>query len=314
MSPCQARPGHHRPGTPLQFESPRTRPTPGVPRHTQRFYQANGRQPRASIGLPRAFTLIELLVVVAIIALLISILLPSLQRAREQAKAAACGSNVRQMGVAMEQYLEDNQEYYPGEHSMKNGIAHNVWAPRLRLYASLNEKLFWCPAADDATHWKVILGVPRPPQYVRGYGYQPTEKPLRTGWHSTLFCYGYNSWGVFETFDYEGLILGLGANVDDDWCPWVWSVRRKDVVCPADMIAIGDSKADGNWDTAIDPDHADDSEWPSARHFGGAMLLFCDGHGIWGEQSQLVEPTEWARRRWNNDHEPHEEFWSPHSP
>jgi prepilin-type N-terminal cleavage/methylation domain-containing protein/prepilin-type processing-associated H-X9-DG protein len=260
--------------------------------------------------LRAAFTLIELLVVVAIIALLISILLPSLQQARERAKAAACGSNVRQMGLAMEQYLLDNQEYYPGEHSVPfGGRAYNVWAPRLRLYASLNEKLFWCPAADDATYWKVVLGVPRLPLNVRGYGYQPTEKPLRTGWSEELFCYGYNSWGVFETFGYPGLILGLGAHVDDYSCEWVWNVRRRDVACPADMIAIADSQADSNWDTAIDPDHNDDTEWPSARHFGGAMVLFCDGHVVWELQSKLVEPTEWTRRRWNNDHEPHREFW-----
>jgi prepilin-type processing-associated H-X9-DG protein len=144
---------------------------------------------------------------------------------------------------------------------------------------------------------------------VQGYGYQPTEKPLRTGWHSTLFCYGYNSWGVAETLDEPGLIFGLGAHVDDWSVPWAWSVRREDVVCPADMIAIADSQADGNWDTAIDPENQSDTEWPSSRHSGGAMVLFCDGHVIHEDQMKLVEPTEWTRRRWNIDHEPHRDFW-----
>ncbi|MBU0617018.1 MAG: prepilin-type N-terminal cleavage/methylation domain-containing protein [Planctomycetes bacterium] len=61
----------------------------------------------------RGFTLIELLVVVAIIALLISILLPSLARARKQAKRSVCASNLHQIGLAMPAYLQDNDDWYP---------------------------------------------------------------------------------------------------------------------------------------------------------------------------------------------------------
>jgi prepilin-type N-terminal cleavage/methylation domain-containing protein len=62
----------------------------------------------------KAFTLIELLVVVAIIALLISILLPSLSRAREMSKRAVCASNLRGIGQAMYIYANDNYEQFPG--------------------------------------------------------------------------------------------------------------------------------------------------------------------------------------------------------
>ncbi len=61
----------------------------------------------------KAFTLIELLVVVAIIALLISILLPSLARAREITKRAVCASNLRGIGQAIKVYANDNYDFYP---------------------------------------------------------------------------------------------------------------------------------------------------------------------------------------------------------
>jgi len=65
------------------------------------------------MGRRAGFTLIELLVVVAIIALLMAVLLPALGRAREQSRLTVCGSNLRQLGLAVHIYAEDHDGLIP---------------------------------------------------------------------------------------------------------------------------------------------------------------------------------------------------------
>ncbi|MFH1746263.1 MAG: prepilin-type N-terminal cleavage/methylation domain-containing protein [Planctomycetota bacterium] len=75
------------------------------------------------------FTLIELLVVVAIIAILMAILLPSLQQARAQGKAAVCLSNMRSLGLAVQLYAQNNNDRFPSFGYVHGGESdpHKSW-------------------------------------------------------------------------------------------------------------------------------------------------------------------------------------------
>ena len=99
------------------------------------------------------FTLIELLVVVAIIALLVSILLPSLNKAREQAKAAVCGSTLRSFGQASAVYETDYESFVPCD-----PWECMPFEPRNHLELERNPNNF-NERADPAHGWLVMYGM-----------------------------------------------------------------------------------------------------------------------------------------------------------
>ena len=76
-------------------------------------HSGRGFKVRASVKTILAFTLIELLVVMAIISVLAALLLPTLGRAKEAGRATACISNLRQVGLALQLYVDDNNNRLP---------------------------------------------------------------------------------------------------------------------------------------------------------------------------------------------------------
>ena len=122
-----------------------------------------------------AFTLIELLVVIAIIAILAAILFPVFAKAREKARTASCGSNVKQMTLGMLQYAQDYDETYaplglpwqsataptadPNFCGPQAGYGYWMsWAVLIYPYAK-NSQIFLCPSTNYQNN-NVAYGLP----------------------------------------------------------------------------------------------------------------------------------------------------------
>jgi prepilin-type N-terminal cleavage/methylation domain-containing protein/prepilin-type processing-associated H-X9-DG protein len=209
--------------------------------------------PRRPGALP-GFTLIELLVVIAIIALLAAMLLPALARAKESARATQCLSNMRQLGVAVRLYSDDNGDQFPrSQHSaFANGLM-----PWERTIAPL--------LGSSTTLWTNLL---------TGVYHCPTDRK------PAPWSYGFNVY-------YE-----LGADDDYTGKPETWR-RTTQVPKPAATVLFAENTSGADhimphfWSTPSDAEDVD-----SKRHREKANYTFADGHGQLLPFSRIYSPPQ----------------------
>lgn len=166
----------------------------------------------------RGFTLIELLVVIAIIAILAGMLMPALGRAKVAAKSISSLSNLRQLGIGLQLYSLDSQDYLPKHSSLKSettalGLPRTRWADYIYSYMQ-NEKVYLSPNLS---------------QQERPHMSKPFAHALREGREVFYGGYGYN-------YQY----LGNARQPTDDYRPF--HAKDTAIQAPSNTVAIGDTK------------------------------------------------------------------------
>jgi len=169
-------------------------------------------------GKKKAFTLVELLVVISIIALLLSILMPSLRKAREQARSVVCKNHLNQLGLAGAIYSNDNDGWYVPVIDETMGYEATDYAFFWNTNAAFRKILGWTNNNDDDTSRYVL-----PKKF-----WCPTDRRVRDDaywddatWVNRLsYAYNMTDWGNDSTDPYiwptemvdNGNYLGHHAN------------------------------------------------------------------------------------------------------
>jgi len=242
------------------------------------------RPPRSTNATPsamnkqkNAFTLIELLVVVSIIALLVSILIPALGKAKQQAETTVCLSNMRQIGFAANFYLSDNDEFLPrGDWAAGNGI---TWFELFMPYLGQEH----ARASGDYREVEIYLCPSFP---TTGYGFNNVSNAEQT------VTYVVNAWTFNSKQDMFGTqqegpakisvfkrdhseTIYLADNDHGYWRPVIQKstdpeIQRIDVFRPS-HIAGSDQESLSDGRRVANDRHRDD----------GCNVLYLDWHADW---------------------------------
>lgn len=223
----------------------------------------------------RAFTLIELLVVIAIIAILAAILFPVFAQAKEAAKKAACLSNMKQIGLAFNMYISDEDDRMPDRRDLKQSFAGG-WKP----WAS------W-PTSDPRSGWALVLMHP----YTKNDQIWSCDSLKGSAMGSAV--------QVVQTVSASNVTPSVASRY------WIWRFDQITDPIPLDNfwgktpdqavtdLQVADNPQAGNPSGVSDVELAVDPYFPStiptvdaalkglAVHTGGRNRLFLDGHAKW---------------------------------
>ena len=246
--------------------------------------------PHWSRSRAKAFTLVELLVVIGIIALLISILLPSLASARRAALQTACLSNLRQVGLMFQLYANDNRDRIPlgyfgpfgvtGTTTIASQQYGTVWFPIWGRYVSGNKaplftspRVFYCPDQMDERF-----------QY---------NTPSNRWWDTVAAAQAGMASGGTWRIGYMMRPTGplMGANGPGQWYAGWWDSKGASDNWPGPGTTYYYSKSYVHLaqmrGKAIVSDVLGINRWPAAAtgHRGGINVLYADGSAHMVERS-----------------------------